>query len=77
MALQENPSPLAHRGFYGDNPSVKLQHCIRDVFSNINGMPQLPNDAKNRQLWKSILDVKADAVGLAEINLEKYLILLG
>ena len=37
-------------------------------------MPQLPNDAKNKQLWKSILDVKADAVGLAEINLDWRLI---
>ena len=33
-------------------------------------MPQLPSDPKNMQLWKSILDVKADAVGLAEINLD-------
>ena len=33
-------------------------------------MPQLPRDPKNEQLWKSILDVKADAVGLAEINLD-------
>ena len=74
MALHENPDPLDRRGFYGDNPSVKLRNCTRDVFSNINGMPQLPSDAKNRQLLKSFLEVKADAVGLAEINLDWRLI---
>ena len=55
---------------YGDNPAVKCKHVFRDVSGNINGLQSFRNNDKDPLIAELILALKADSVGLTELNLD-------
>ena len=55
---------------YGDELSkVKDTASLLCVFANINGLPRLVKQPKERMIRKLITDYDVDIAGLTEINL--------
>ena len=54
---------------YGDHPSRKTPKSFRHVFGNVDGMGAHSDTQKDQLIWDSVRSLKADSVGLVEINL--------
>lgn len=69
-SLDEYLRSLPTRGDdFGDRFSIRSAHATRIVFQNVNGLPELANDHKQRQLTGWLREARVDVALLAELNL--------